>query len=293
MDPCDSDEEELDIAVRFGDLGVFDYRALEIWMKALTAASIKRKVKEEERWFCYSNGALTASQIQEVGSLLFDSKPQQEILHIHDVIVDANDLSTLVAERYLTGFMIDGACLKYSEEAISTGSQALYLPSFTQTWASGGNLVRLKSKLKPYVCGKDLSEIHWILTPIHVNGNHWGLLCLNMVLRQVFYDDGLKLNPPSNICEIIQMLIEATCCISVSKQPLPTTNWNITLPIKRFGMPKQPLVGEGCGSCGVGVILAAHDFLNVNLPSVPNFLWKFEDMTKHRQMILYQFVKWK
>lgn len=74
---------------------------------------------------------MTASQIQEVETLLFDSEPQEGLFHINDVIVDANDLSTLVAEKYLTGFLIDVACLKYCEEATLNGSQALYLPSFT------------------------------------------------------------------------------------------------------------------------------------------------------------------
>ena len=87
------------------------------------------------------------------------------------------------------------AVMKFSEEAISRDFRSLYLPSFTQTWASSGNFNFLKSKIAPYVSGRNLSSIVWILTPIHVNGNHWGLLCLNMVLRQIFYDDGLKWNP--------------------------------------------------------------------------------------------------
>ena len=291
-DSGDSDTEDQDISVQIGDLGAFDYRSLDIMMKASTAASVKQRVKEEESWLSQSNGILTATQIQEVGSLLFDSEPQQEILRIGDVIVDVNDLSTLAGERYLTGFLIDAACLKFSEEAISRDSRSLYLPSFTQTWASSDNLNFLKSKIAPYVGGRDLSGIVWILTPIHVNGNHWGLLCLNMVLGQIFYDDGLKWNPPLDICEIIKRLTDAI------SSPHSNADWNIALPIKRFGMPRQPSVGEGSASCGVAVVLAAYDFLTVNTtngtsPTIPNFNWQFQDMAKHRQRILYQFVEWK
>ena len=59
---------------------------------------------------------LTPQQINEIRALLFDSKPQDEILRIGDVMVDAEDLSTLAAERYISGFLIDAACLRYSEQ---------------------------------------------------------------------------------------------------------------------------------------------------------------------------------
>lgn len=145
----ESDDEDLDIAVKFGDLGVFDTRTMDIWIKASSAASIKSRVKEEERWLQSSNGALIGTQIKEVASLLFDLEPEQEILRVNDVIVDANDLSSLAAERFVTGFVIDVLCLKFCEKAMAKDSQSLYLPSFTQTWASCGSIPYLKSKLKP------------------------------------------------------------------------------------------------------------------------------------------------
>ena len=202
----DSDDEELDVAVKMGDFGVFDCRALDIWTPASKGASIKCRVKEEENWLCSSGGTLTATQIQDIGALLFDSEPTQELLRIGNVFVDANDLSSLAGERYLTGFLIDAACLTYNEEAMKRGLHSLYFPSFTQTWASSSNLLYLNSKLKPYISGRNLSEIRWIITPIHVNGNHWGLLCLNMARQQVFYDDGLKQNYPSNLPKLWRIL---------------------------------------------------------------------------------------
>ena len=131
-------------------------------------------------------------------------------------------------------------------------SHSLYLPSFTQTWALTRNVQFLQTKLKPYLSRMDLGDVIWILTPIHVNGNHWGLHCLNMAQRQAFYDDGLKQSPPSNIIELPDNLLKA----------LSETQWNITFPIQQFGMPKQPLFGEGCASCGISVILAAFDFID-------------------------------
>ena len=51
----------------------------------------------------------------------------------------------------------------------------------------------------------------------------------------ILYDDGLKQSPPTNIIELADNLLKA----------VSETQWNITFPIQRFGMPKQPLFGEG------------------------------------------------
>lgn len=282
----ESDDEDVEAAVKFGDLGIFDISAIDIWDKASKAATIKLKVHEEENWLRSTKSTLTPQQIDEIKAMLFESKPQQEILQIGDIIVDAEDLSTLAAERYLNGFVIDGACLKYSDEAMSRNSHTLYLPSCTQTWASSSNLRFLKSKLKPFLSGRDLRNIIWILTPIHVNGNHWGLLSLNMVQQVPFYDDGLKQNPPINIAHIVDQLIKAVSSNSKTK-------WAIPSPIERFGMPRQPLFGEGCASCGVGVVLAAYDFMNNPDARIPNFQWCFHDMRNHRQRLLHNFSQWR
>ena len=147
----DSDDEDFDTAVKFGDLGVFDSRALDIWMKASKASSIKFRVQEEENWMKTTSTTLTPQQINEIRALLFDSEPQNKILRIGDVMVDAEDHSTLAAERYISGFLIDAACLRYSEETMRKNSHSLYLPSFTQTWALTRNLQFLQTKLKPYL----------------------------------------------------------------------------------------------------------------------------------------------
>lgn len=282
----ESDDEDIEAAVKFGDLGIFDVNTLDIWTKASKAATIKLKVQEEENWLRSTSSTLTPHQIDEIKAMLFESRPQQVILQIGDMLVDAEDLSTLAAERYLNGFVIDGACLKYSDEAMSRNSRTLYLPSCTQTWASSNNLRFLKSKLKPFLSGRDLSNIIWILTPIHVNGNHWGLLCLNMVQQVPFYDDGLKQNPPINIALIVENLLNAVSSNSKTK-------WNIPTPIERFGMPRQPLFGEGCASCGVAVVLAAYDFIFNPDAGIPKFQWHFRDMGNHRQRLLYNFSQWR
>ena len=52
------------------------------------------RVQEEENWMKTTSTTLTPQQINEIRTLLFDSEPQDEILRIGDVMVDAEDLST-------------------------------------------------------------------------------------------------------------------------------------------------------------------------------------------------------
>ena len=156
------------------------------------------------------------------------------------------------------------------------------------TWALSGDCNYLYSKVVPYISGRELNQLQWLITPILINNNHWGFLCLNIVSCQAFFDDGLKVNPPLNICDIFQTLVEVIH-LSMSKQSSPPQppSWNISLPIQRFGMPVQPLQtvsGEGFGSCGMGVILAAKDFMNACQATIPHFNWLFRDMTDHPQI---------
>ena len=290
INQASNEDDESDVAIKLGNLGVFRTHALDIWRRAFLAADLKRKVAVEERWLSNSSTALSASQSQEVSSLLFNSKPQEEVLRFGNIIIDVNDISTLAGERYLTGFIIDGACLKYCKEAQGNGAHSLYLPSMTQTWALSGDSLFLSSKLKPFISGKVQNLLQWLLTPIMVNDNHWGLLCINMTSCQAYFDDGLKVYPPRNICDIIKNLFEAVNSLVAERAKSPLQHFP---PVQRFGMPLQPQTGEGCGSCGMGVILAAKDFLNVGGAIIPQFNWRFGDMTKHRQQLLYQFVQWK
>ena len=83
------EDEDHQVAVKFGELDVFDCRAVDVLISACKASLTKVRVKEEEKWLQGSNGALKATQIHEVASLLFGSKPEQEILRVKDVFIVA------------------------------------------------------------------------------------------------------------------------------------------------------------------------------------------------------------
>ena len=87
-------------------------------------------------------------------------------------------LSTLVGERYLTGFVIDIACLKHKETSIH-GENSLFLSTYCQQWTSCDDAEYLKNKVMPYTCNKpeDMANLHWIMMPLHLAGSHWGSSC--------------------------------------------------------------------------------------------------------------------
>ena len=101
----EDDDNESDVAIQLANLGAFDQHMIEIWRKAVIGAAVKRKMTEEKRWLS-DISVLTDSKIQEVAALPFDSKPQQEILCFGNIIVDANDLSSLVATSQAPLFMV-------------------------------------------------------------------------------------------------------------------------------------------------------------------------------------------
>lgn len=71
----ESDGEDVEVAVKFGGLGIFDISALDIWNKASKAATIKLKVQDEENWLRSTTSRLTPQQIDEIKAMLFESKP--------------------------------------------------------------------------------------------------------------------------------------------------------------------------------------------------------------------------
>ena len=133
--------------------------------------------------------------------------------------------------------------------------------------------------------------LRYILMPIHLQGCHWGLIVIS--LKVFYFDDGLKCDPPST---------KVPHAILGSLQRIFPGNARVTefttlchSKFKRFGMPRQPVNGSvhGSGSCGVGVILAARDFIsNLSVHGLPRFQWRFKDSRLYRKQLLLQILKW-
>ena len=48
----------------------------------------------------------------------------------------------------------------------------------------------------------------------------------------------------------------------------------------------------GVGSCGIGIIMAARDFIMNGAASVNNILWRYCNMDKYRKELMVQILKW-
>ncbi|XP_031557260.1 uncharacterized protein LOC116293905, partial [Actinia tenebrosa] len=284
--------DDTDIGIQVGGLGVFNRFTLDIWEKAFEASNTSNEVHQELNWLAKSNGILTSHEAKSIEALLLDSKPDGQILSVRGHIVDVKDLTTLVGERYLTGFVIDRACLKYKELS-RHGENSLFLPTFCQDWTSGDDAEHLKNKVMQYTCKapEDMAKIHWVMMPLHLAGSHWGLLVINIKLKLMYYDDGLHWKPPSNLGCITKKLIQSLYDISdgMNSQFDPSA-WDFSLTISHFGMPSQP---AGSGSCGMGVIMSVDSIVNGPLKTLSDFSWKFDDMHNHRCVLLKQFLEWK
>ena len=288
LDDDDDTGEENDIAIQVGGLGVFSGRSLNIWNSASQVTLINHAIKKDSQWLKDGIGILSKERCLEIENILLDSKPSDQLIALGDIIIDVSDLSTLVEERYLTGFVIDVVCLEYKEQS-THGIQTLYLPSLLQSWSSSTDSEYVKSKITNYANPKHIAEIHWVVTPMHVSRAHWGLLCPNLKSHQIYYDDGLHWNPPRNVLVIVAKILQALHELSGQQGQFDKSQWDLSLPLQRFGMPSQP---RGSGSCGMGVILSVQSILDGPAMTLPAFLWKFKDMRKHRLLLMNDIVNW-
>ena len=88
-----------------------------------------------------------------------------------------------------------------------------------------------------------------MLIPVHLAGCHWGLIAIDMLFKVLYFDDGMKYNPPS---------VDLPNAI-IADEHLRALSWLQLHKFHRFDMPCQPTDGshQGSGSCGVGGYLGS------------------------------------
>ena len=127
-------------------------------------------------------------------------------------------------------------------------------------------------------------EFDLLLCPLHMNQSHWGLIATDLVGKKLLFDDGYKLQSDSSIKPSMKYLLDV--------DQLPTV---LAVHFERFGMPLQNCdsTGQGSGSCGVGVILIARDFiLKGPTNAVCQVGWKYTQMRKLRKQLMIQIIAW-
>ena len=131
---------------------------------------------------------------------------------------------------------------------------------------------------------KDLhhpTELKLILMPLHMpDKDHWGLVCVGLPMMTVWYDDGLKLSPPGDLCNSLVKL-RSNMFPSVDNFDCTVSNHLSTQQYRHMCMPQQRLDGKTAGgeSCGMGVILLAHDIILEERVPPSQIMWTLKNPT--------------
>ena len=209
--------------------------------------------------------------------------PLHVVASLDGICVDFKSLSTLVGECYIENFIIN-YCLKKSlinKQKQTKSCSVLCLPSGALSWLENQDLDPIKTIIQ-----KDLHHptgLKLILMPLHMpNKHHW--------VMTVWYDDGLKLSPPGNLCNSIGTLVKLLSDMfpSVDNFDSIMSNHLSTQQYRHMRMPQQRLDGKtaGGGSCGMGVILLAQDIILEERVPPSQSMWTFEESNYYRKKLM-------
>ena len=193
------------------------------------------------------------------------------------------DFVLLIGERYLNDSLIDFLLAKFQEEEAETrGSrQVVALSSLlVEEWNTPCRMAKFIKRMSKRC---NLNCLKRIILPFNLQGNHWGLLVLDISRKVVYFDDGFHQSFPDNICSIIESIVK--CIFNRSSSPLFESHKSNFDKVLRFGMPSQPAIGDGSSSCGAAVVLAAKDFF-VERP----FSWSYSDTPAWRRKLLLEII---
>ena len=175
-------------------------------------------------------------------------------------------------------------------------SKALYLPSEIHTWLNTNNIHFIRRKLCQVLSTSKRNELDLPLCPLHVNQSHWGLIVIDFLHRQLMFDDGYKLQPDASVLPTMKYILNVLHQLRPDAQCFSNSFWASANDFKRFGMPSQrdcDETGQGTGSCGVRVILAARDILSKGASIVtPQFECQYSQMRRLRKQLMIQIIKW-
>lgn len=283
--------------VQIGNLGTFSSNGIAILKKFCEISSLRASIRSEDRWLMATADGLSANEIRSIEQVLWHQRIGETILRAGQKSVDVGSFSTLVGERYLDNFVIDVAILHYlwvGQKQV--GTKALYLPCETHTWLNTNDELFIKQKFRGVLGPSNESEFDLILLPLHMNEAHWGLIVIDLLGRRLLFDDGFKQQPASSVLPTIKYILDVFQQLMLSAPCFNNSFWSSINALERFGMPSQHncgSTGQGTGSCGVGVILAARDFILKGVNGTVNqFVWQYTEMRPLRKKLMIQIIKW-
>lgn len=276
-----------DIAVRIPNLGTFTESGIHDIEKLRQMLRIKSSVIQEERWLKGDSQDITLNDQEAILDILHNRKPQETIIKHNGLSIDTHSLSTIACERYVDNFVIDVCLQKYCEGK----HKYLCLPTHAFQWVKHDHNSFLKKKVIDWVGECSTSEVQIVFAPVHLNGCHWGLIVVDLTRKRCYFDDGMKWFLSMDIMEDFKTMMNALKDAFAQADNLRDGFWSNLSTFERFGMPLQPKHGDGIGSCGIGVVLAARDIIRRGcIPE--SFLWRYEDMRYQRKKLILKIIEW-
>ena len=137
----------------------------------------------------------------------------------------------------------------------------LCLQVHTIVWLDSGDEDFIGECFREMLAGVNPDALNLVLLPVNLNDMHWGLVVIDLVTKQAYFDDGIRWTF-SRTWYVRQIVKKLQSQFPKCEKGL-AEHWPMLQTFQRFGMPRQPTNGQvvGSGSCGVGVILSAKDFM--------------------------------
>lgn len=275
-------------------LGQFSKQGLRILKKFCAISETKHKVSSEARWLSDVN--CTQRELECLQTVLWNKPTGSRILVCDHKAIDVLSFSDLTEERYIDSFVIDVSISKYIEESYLKGQEdTLYLPTDIFQWMQvqdkGFKLRKLKERASQVALFENVCQI---LVPVFMV-NHWGLIYVNFSDKHLYFDDGLTSVVPQVALPLVKDALGLLLELFPGHPSLQTKFWHSIEGFVRFGMPSQlPIDGKmiGVGSCGIGVIMAARDFIRNGPATVNNIKWRYSNMDNHRKELMLQILRW-
>ncbi len=274
--------------------GQFSEAGLRVIRWFCTVAETKCKVAAEARWLpMVKCKPMELTLLQDV---LWNQPQTNTILRFDHKSIDVISFCDLAEERYIDGFIIDVSIGKHLEESTLLGREGtLYFPTEFFQWMRARDRAFKVEKLKARASRLTvLADLQQILLPVFMT-NHWGLIYVDLSGKLLYFDDGLTSLVPSTALPCVKEALDLLLELCPHHLSLQTKFWHSLQCFRRFGMPSQVPVDNrmiGVGSCGIGVIMAARDFIRNGSATVNNINWRYCDMDIHRRDLMLQILMW-
>ena len=282
--------------VKIGDCGSFDESGLAFLRKYCRLADVRQEVSAECRWLNDEQGISDADKA-EIGLALWHHSPRHVLLRHGSKAIDVESFTLLSLERYVDNMVIDISIEIFLQETQRIGRQdTIYLPCELWQWLVCADSV-LVERITPLLSKLNGQKLKQILIPVHMV-NHWGLIYIDIEGKKMHFDDGLRRVPRGNVVDGMKRVLGVIQNMTPHHEEMSSRFWlDGKMALERFGMPSQAAgikskSGEGLGSCGVGVIMSARDFIVYGPEAKNSFQWTYNSMGIYRKQLMLQILKW-